>query len=62
MTFEDYQRNVRGVNDGSDFPVEYLVSRFFLCHTTDLEYVIRGTFMTRYEKAKLYCLKNILGS
>lgn len=25
MTFEDYQRNVRGVNDGSNFSVEYLV-------------------------------------
>lgn len=25
MAFEDYQRNVRGVNDGSDFPADYLV-------------------------------------
>jgi hypothetical protein len=26
MTIEDYQRNLRGVNDGSDFSPEYLVS------------------------------------
>ena len=25
MTIEDYQRNLRGVNDGSDFSSEYLV-------------------------------------
>jgi hypothetical protein len=25
MTIEDYQRNLRGVNDGSDFSTEYLV-------------------------------------
>jgi Sec7-like guanine-nucleotide exchange factor len=25
MTIEDYQRNLRGVNDGSDFSPEYLV-------------------------------------
>jgi hypothetical protein len=25
MTVEDYQRNLRGVNDGSDFSTEYLV-------------------------------------
>lgn len=24
MAFEDYQRNLRGVNDGSDFPLDYL--------------------------------------
>ena len=28
MTIEDYQRNLRGVNDGSDFSPEYLVSDF----------------------------------
>ena len=26
MTFDDYKRNLRGVNDGSDFSAEYLVS------------------------------------
>jgi hypothetical protein len=26
MAIEDYQRNLRGVNDGSDFSPEYLVS------------------------------------
>ena len=25
MTIEDYQRNLRGVNDGSNFSPEYLV-------------------------------------
>ena len=25
MTIEDYQRNLRGVNDGADFSPEYLV-------------------------------------
>lgn len=25
MTFEDYQRNLKGVNDGSNFKPEYLV-------------------------------------
>ena len=25
MTIEDYMRNLRGVNDGSDFSTEYLV-------------------------------------
>jgi golgi-specific brefeldin A-resistance guanine nucleotide exchange factor 1 len=28
MTIEDYQRNLRGVNDGSDFSPEYLVGNF----------------------------------
>jgi hypothetical protein len=33
MTFEDYQRNLKGVNAGSDFDPDYLVSlnSFFLC-------------------------------
>lgn len=26
MTFEDYQRNLKGVNAGSDFDPDYLVS------------------------------------
>ena len=26
MSIEDYQRNLRGVNDGTDFSSEYLVS------------------------------------
>ena len=26
MTFEDYSKNLRGVNDGQDFTEEYLVS------------------------------------
>ena len=26
MTFEDYQRNLKGVNAGSDFDLDYLVS------------------------------------
>ena len=30
MTFEDYARNVRGVNDGKDFDVEFLVRNFCL--------------------------------
>lgn len=25
MTLEDYRKNLRGVNDGSDFPEEFLV-------------------------------------
>ena len=25
MTIEDYQRNLRGVNDGSDFSSEYIL-------------------------------------
>ncbi len=25
MTLEDYMRNLKGVNDGSDFAMEYLV-------------------------------------
>jgi brefeldin A-resistance guanine nucleotide exchange factor 1 len=27
MTFEDYARNVRGVNNGKDFDVEFLVRK-----------------------------------
>ena len=26
MSLEDYKKNLRGVNDGSDFPAEFLVS------------------------------------
>lgn len=26
MTLEDYMRNLKGVNDGSDFAMDYLVS------------------------------------
>lgn len=26
MTIDDYKRNLKGVNDGSDFSAEYLVS------------------------------------
>jgi brefeldin A-resistance guanine nucleotide exchange factor 1 len=29
MTIEDYQRNLRGVNDGKDFSNEYLASLLF---------------------------------
>lgn len=29
MTFEDYARNVRGVNNGKDFDVEFLVRENF---------------------------------
>jgi len=30
MTIEDYQRNLRGVNDGANFSPEYLVGGFLL--------------------------------
>ena len=28
MTFDDFKRNLRGVNDGTDFSVEFLVSLY----------------------------------
>ena len=36
MTVEDYQRNLRGVNEGTDFSPEYLVSFFILYSSLSL--------------------------
>jgi Sec7-like guanine-nucleotide exchange factor len=31
MTFDDFKRNLRGVNDKGDFSVEFLVTYLSLC-------------------------------
>jgi len=50
MTIEDYQRNLRGVNDGSDFSSEYLVSDGMPLNRICLTYAFHSKlFMTRYE-------------
>jgi hypothetical protein len=59
MTFEDYRRNVRGVNDGSDFPVDYLVqSSITKGGDTRLLVLLRKTYMTAFARAKLSFQKN----
>lgn len=38
MTFDDFKRNLRGVNDNADFSVEFLVGPFYLeVDVTDYE-------------------------
>jgi len=43
MSFEEYQRNLRGVNDGSDFAPEFLV-----CNTSGLLYFVTLTVWLYY--------------
>jgi len=57
MSIDDYKRNLRGVNDGSDFSAEFLV-RIDLFPRTSL---MRRSkiFTTRFANEKLLCRKNI---
>ena len=50
MTIEDYQRNLRGVNDGSDFSPEYLVGDGLHLRLICISHTFHSKlFMTLYE-------------
>ena len=50
MTIEDYQRNLRGVNDGSDFSPEYLVRDGMGLSLLRVTHAFRSKlFTTQYE-------------
>jgi Sec7-like guanine-nucleotide exchange factor len=61
MSIEDYQRNLRGVNDNTDFSPEYLVrhlmSPFVLSHHPDSK-----AFMTLSVNVRLSCPRSTLDS
>lgn len=41
MTLEDYMRNLRGVNDGKDFPKEHLVCILWTnAHKSDVSLIL----------------------
>ena len=60
MSVEDYQRNLRGVNDGSDFSPEFVVRETSVCLVESrlIRYVSK-TSMTPFESEKSFYLKNI---
>ena len=61
MTIDDYKRNLRGVNDGSDFSAEFLVrSDLFLPELYSRRPSKIST--TRFANEKLLCQKNIRDS
>lgn len=61
MTIDDYKRNLRGVNDGSDFSAEFLVRgdlfppELYSCCRSKIS-------TTRFANEKLLCRKNIRDS
>lgn len=55
MTIEDYQRNLRGVNDGKDFSPEYLVSQCRCVGRSEKSltpYLVRRASMIRFADGK----------
>lgn len=62
MTFEDFQRNLRGVNGSVDFAPQYLVCHFFLSlrKFTNSEPFHSEAFLIASVSEKLLCPKNIL--
>lgn len=60
MSFEEYQKNLRGVNDGSSFSPEFLVryELTFKSFAFLTKMISSNTYMIRYESVKLLCQKN----
>ena len=50
MTTEEYMRNLRGVNDGSDFSTEYLVRLQILCNSSPLTSILLARGLRKYPK------------
>jgi Sec7-like guanine-nucleotide exchange factor len=61
MTIEDYQKNLRGVNDGTDFSPEFLVSHYGFNPRPVLTTSSKIS-MTPFENGKSSCQKSILDS
>lgn len=53
MTIEDYRRNLRGVNDGTDFSATFLVRRWNSGQAFATDGTSSKTSMTQSESEKL---------
>jgi hypothetical protein len=63
MTIEDYQKNLRGVNNGADFSSEFLVRvQLAACQEVANLSFLSKIFMIRSEKEKLSCRRSILAN
>jgi Sec7-like guanine-nucleotide exchange factor len=58
MTIEDYQKNLRGVNNNTDFSTEFLVRhQYDFLNPTNIH--LSNIYTIQYAKGRSSCLKNI---